>query len=326
MVTGRWVLFNPSRLQEPRPRPGGPARTFEKCPFCPGNESLAGREIYAVRAEGSAPDGPGWSLRVVPNRVPLLGVEGHLERREQGIYDRMNGIGAHEVIIESPQHGPLSAADLARSFRAFRERCLDLRRDQRLRHLVMVRGCAGREAPALEHPYAQVLATPVVPIAARETLFGARRYFDYHERCPWCDILDFELEDRRRLILETDSFAALAPYASRAPFEILLVPREHGHDFGAAPDGVLDDLGAALERVLDLVSRALGGPPCLTFVRTAPLRERCDAEFHWHVEVVPELFADLGVERATGIPVNGTLPEEAAAYLRRLETQKKGPS
>ncbi|HET8734927.1 MAG TPA: DUF4931 domain-containing protein, partial [Anaeromyxobacteraceae bacterium] len=228
-IVGRWVIIatdrarRPSDLgREPPPPQGG------LCPFDPGNEDKTPREVYQWgRPPSAPPDSPGWKVRVVPNRFPALKIEGDLDRQAEGIYDRMNGIGAHEVIIETPDHAraleDLSPAELTEVLFAFKARILDLRNDLRFRYILLFKNHGHQAGASLEHAHSQLIALPVVPRHVIEEIEGARRHYEHKERCIFCDVVGQERRDRSRLIYENDDFVAFAPYAPRSPFETWIV-------------------------------------------------------------------------------------------------------
>jgi len=323
-VTGRWVIISTERGARPNEfrfeRPSVIGREF--CPFCPGHEELTPPEIMAYRQGGSAPNAPGWDVRVVPNKFPALKVEGALDREGEGIFDRMNGIGAHEVIIETPDHdrtlASMSEAEIERVLSACRDRVLDLKRDWRLRYILVFKNHGAAAGATLEHSHSQLLALPVVPDFVREELEGARRHFEAKERCVFCDIVHQEIAAGRRIIQETADVIALAPYAPRFPFETWLLPRRHAARFEEAPRHEYESLARALKGVLMRIDRALERPPYNLIVHSAPFADARPEAYHWHVEVMPKLTRTAGFEWGTGFYINPTSPEEAARVLHAV--------
>src|SRR5439155_21863359 len=171
----------------------------EQCPFCPGHEEMTPREVLAYREDGSPANAPGWSLRVVPNKFPALQVEGQFDRTGEGMFDRMNGIGAHEVIIETPHHdrsfAQMSEPEIERVLWAYRERMLDLKRDFRLRYILVFKNQGAAAGATLEHTHSQLIALPIVPDFVREEIDGARQHYAEKERCVFCDIVHQDLGD-----------------------------------------------------------------------------------------------------------------------------------
>jgi UDPglucose--hexose-1-phosphate uridylyltransferase len=321
-ITGRWVIISTERRKRPTDfRLESVHITPDSaCPFCEGHERMTPREILAYRRDGSAPNGPGWDLRVVPNQFPVLRVEGTLDRQGEGLFDKMNGIGAHEVIIESPRHedtlATMSEAAVEQVLWAFRERVQDLKQDRRFRYIIIFKNHGAAAGALLDHPHSQLIALPIVPREVRDEVDGARSHFERKERCVFCDIIRQETTDRRRLVFETADTVAVAPYAPRFPFETWILPKRHQ---AAYEDGQRHDfasLARVLTEILRRMNRALRNPPYNLLIHSAPLAENVGDSYHWHVEVIPKLTKVAGFEWATGFYVNPTAPEEAAQVLR----------
>jgi UDPglucose--hexose-1-phosphate uridylyltransferase len=294
----------------------------EHCPFCPGHEAMTPPEVMSYRQNGGAPNTPGWEVRVVPNKFPALQVEGTLDREGEGMFDRMNGIGAHEVIIETPDHDRglvvMSEPEIERVLWAFRERMLDLKQDHRLRYILVFKNQGAAAGATLEHPHSQLIALPIVPDFVREEIEGARRHFEVKERCVFCDIIHQDLADGRRVIQENADVIALAPYAPRFAFETWLLPKRHGARFEEAAKHEYESLARLLKAVLQRLDRALETPPYNLIVHTSPFSENVPDQYHWHVEIMPKLTRVAGFEWGTGFYLNPTSPEEAARVLRAV--------
>ena len=321
-VTGRWVIISTERQKRQADFQREPVvlTPDPSCPLCEGHEQMTHHEVLAVRHNGSGPDQPGWDLRVVPNQVPVLRVEGALDRQGEGLFDKMNGIGAHEVIIESPRHTDSLAAmpdeSIERVLWAARERMEDLQRDRRFRYIILFKNHGAAAGASMGHSYSQLIAVPIVPREVRDEVDGARAHFAVKERCVFCDVLRQETRDGQRLVAENADVVAMTPYASRSPFEMWMLPRRHAAHFTTAPRHEYASLARLLGDVLRRMNRALESPPYNLLIHTAPLVETVEEYYHWHVEIVPKLAKVSGLEWATGLYVNPTSPEEAAEVLR----------
>jgi UDPglucose--hexose-1-phosphate uridylyltransferase len=295
----------------------------EHCPFCPGHEAMTPPEIMSYRQNGGAPNTPGWEVRVVPNKFPALQVEGTLDREGEGMFDRMNGIGAHEVIIETPDHdrtlAAMSEPEIERLLSAYRDRMQDLKRDFRLRYILIFKNHGAAAGATLEHTHSQLIALPVVPDFVREEIDGARRHFAAKERCVFCDIVREDLRDGRRVVLENAEIVALAPYAPRFPFETWLLPKRHGSRFEEAPRHEYASLARTIKMVLHRIDRALEHPSYNLILHTSPFSEDTSEIYHWHLELMPKLTKVAGFEWGTGFYINPTSPEEAARVLRAVK-------
>jgi UDPglucose--hexose-1-phosphate uridylyltransferase len=333
-IQKRWVIIASERGRRPDdfPRVEEPLpRGF--CPFCEGNESKTPPEIVAVRHNGSCPNQPGWEIRVVPNKFPALRIEGGLDRKGLGAYDKMNGVGAHEVIIESPRHD-LNLAEapidhLVKVIRMYRERLVDLQRDFRFKYILIFKNYGAAAGASLEHPHTQIIATPVTPLTLAEELNSAKEHYQDKERCLFCDLIQQELESGERIVISGERFVAMTPFASRFPFEMFLAPRSHYHSFAEIGDDMIPHLAATLKEVLLRIKKCLNNPPYNFLIHTIPnVRARpkrasywdtIEVDFHWHIELIPRLTRIAGFEWGTGFYINPTAPEEAAKYLREVE-------
>jgi len=323
-VTGRSVIISTDRQKRPNDFHFEHATLGgrEHCPFCAGHEAMTPPEVLAYRPGGGAANTPGWDLRVVPNKYPALQVEGTVERTGDGMFDRMTGIGAHEVIIETPDHDrPLalqSEAEIERVLWAFRELMLDLKRDFRLKHILIFKNHGAAAGATLAHPHAQLIALPIVPDFVREEIDGARRHFAVKGRCVFCDVVRQDLRDDRRVVQENAETIAIAPYAPRFAFETWLLPKKHGARFEEAPKQEYESLARLLKAVQQRMNRALETPPFNLVLHSSPFSEDVADVYHWHLEIMPRLTRVAGLEWGTGIAINPTPPEEAADVLRAV--------
>ncbi len=333
-IQKRWVIIATERGRRPDDFPKQDAALAEGfCPFCEGNEGKTPPEIYAIRPNGTGPNTPGWEVRVVPNKFPALRIEGALERKGIGVHDRMNGVGAHEVIIETPRHdmdmADMPVEDLTKVLWMYRERLVDLLRDGRFKYILIFRNHGAAAGASLAHPHTQIIATPVTPLTLAEELNSAKRHYQVKERCLFCDILAEELDREERIVMANDAFVALTPYASRFPFELFLAPRNHHHSFAEISDDMLRGLARTLKELLQRIKKCLNDPPYNFLIHTIPNTratpkrtaywDTITVDFHWHFEIIPRLTSVAGFEWGTGFYINPTAPEEAAKYLREVE-------
>ncbi len=321
-VTRRWVIIATERAARPTDFPRGEVETnaSEACPFCEGREGRTPPEIAAIRRPGTAPNAPGWQVRVVPNKYPALRIEGSTAVTLDGVFELMGGVGAHEVIIETPHHtdhpARMAPERLAPVLWMYRERYRDLDRDERFKYLLLFRNHGRSAGASLSHPHSQLIALPIVPKRAMEELEGAQQYFAREGRCLYCDIVRQEEAQRTRLVWQNDDFVAFAPYASWCPFELWVLPRAHTASFGELGDGQIPRLAEMLHQVLGRLHTCLGNPPYNYIIHTAPYEGKAGHFYHWHIEVIPRLSQVAGFEWGSGFYINTVPPEDAARYLR----------
>ncbi len=288
-------------------------------------------EIYALRKRGTKPDTPGWRTRVVPNKFPALVSEQELSRQGVGMFDMMTGFGNHEVIIETPDHKKTvkdqSIDEIEDVIKVFQHRIEALHNDTRIRYILVFKNQGLQAGASLAHPHSQLIATPITPKRVKEELLGAESYFKLKERCVYCDIMKEEMASGERIVYENDAFVSFCPYASRFPFEIWLLPKDHGIDFFSenvkANARLLAD---QLKVTMQKLAQALDNPQYNYLIHAAPNRfprrgywKTIDEDFHWHIEIMPKLVRVAGFEWGTGFYINPTSPEEAAKYLREAK-------
>lgn len=330
-VTGRWVVFCPDRMRRPMPFrfPELTATDAKADPFAEGNEAHTPPEVFAVRESARGANEPGWKVRVVPNRYPALRVEGELNREGVAFYDKMNGIGAHEVIIETPNAGEaledLALSDLVLVLKAWQARMLDLSRDLRFRYLQVFKNHGPLAGATLPHAHSQLVALPVTPPAVKEKLKASMAHYLAKDRSLYEDVLRWERQTRDRLVLENAGFVVFCPFASRFPFETCLLPKRQECDFAQVNQHDLVLMADALRQVLRAYARGLERPSYNLVLFTAPTRvprkdywRTIDQDFRWHLELCPRLTGIAGFELGTGSFMNPMLPEEAADFLRKV--------
>jgi len=319
-ITGRWVIISTEREKRPTSFKLTVERKGGFCPFCEGNEQHTPSEIMAYRSNGSERDTAGWTLRVVPNKYPALHIEGELNREGEGMFDKMNGIGAHEVVVESPDHemtmAKMEPTHIENVFWAFRDRMLDLKRDKRFRYILIFKNQGEAAGATLDHSHSQIIALPIIPKLASEEITGAKAYFNYKERCVYCDIIAQEKAESTRIVEENPDFIAISPFAARFPFETWILPKQHSAFFENAQKKEYESLSKLLRIVLTKMDRALATPPYNMIIHSSPFYENTQDFYHWHIELMPKLTKVAGFESGTGFYINPTSPEEAAQFLR----------
>ncbi len=323
-IVGRWVVMAPDRAKRPadfRDEPRFVESDFD--PFAEGLESSTPPEILAYRNPGSHANGPGWRVRVVPNMFPALQVEGNLDKRGEGIYDMMNGIGAHEVVIECP-HGEtnmsrLSVDNIREVLWVYRDRLVDLKKDRRLVHALIFKNKGMLAGASLQHSHSQLMATSVIPISIWDELTGALEFYNYRGRCIFDDMVQQELATGTRIVMDTAHFVVFCPFASRFPFETWILPKLHSSHYENIPRQGVEELGLVLKTVLRKLELALDDPPYNYVLHTAPFDMGELPHYLWHFEIFPRLTRVAGFEWGSGFYINPVLPEQAAAFLRDIE-------
>jgi UDPglucose--hexose-1-phosphate uridylyltransferase len=322
-----WVVFSPERQRRPQDFSPGVLQVGTLDPFAEGNERLTPPEVYAIRAEKTRPNEPGWKVRVVPNRYPAMRVEGHLDAMPVGLYDRMTGIGAHEVIIETPS-GKIALEDMSVSaiadvFATYRERIIDLEKDTRFQLIYIFKNVGPSAGASLAHAHSQLVALPLIPPFVEGKLLRAREHYQAKQRSLFRDILHTERRDGSRLVAENDGYVLFCPYASRFPFELAIYPKRHHPEFISCTTQELLDLAEVLRFAIQRLNAVLEKPGYNLLLHMAPLK-RPDTErfattrfdYCWHLEIVPRFNSFAGFEIGLGSYINTVYPEDAAQFLR----------
>jgi UDPglucose--hexose-1-phosphate uridylyltransferase len=333
-VSGRWVIISTERSKRPDDfviKPLLRVGTFEeKCPYDEGREDRTCSEILSYRRKSTAKDSPGWWVRVVPCGLPLMKIEGNLERRGVGMFDMMNGIGAHEFIVETPRHEQhlpdMDEAQIEKILWAYRDRIIDLYRDKRIKYVFIFKNHLINPELTYHHSLSQLIALPILPKHLKEEMAGAKAYYDFKERCLYCDIIRQEIADGERVVDENRNFLLFIPYASRSPFEVNIMPKSHSSSYTSISKEEVMDLAVILKRYLKRIKAALNDPPYNLMLHTRPAFvstphkvSTIDKDYHWHIEVVPTLTKLAGFEWGSGFYINPTSPEDGAEFLRNLK-------
>ncbi len=322
-ISGRWVIISVERGKRPTDFASPSQRKKGGfCPFCPGNEYTTPQEIIAFRPSDTKPNSPGWTLRVMPNKFPALNVSGELVKAGEGMFDKMSGIGAHEVIIETPDHmqtlSTLPLKNVEDVLWAYYLRLTDLRKDKRFKYVLIFKNEGESAGASLEHSHTQLIAMPTIPSLVKEETDSAKQYYDLKERCIFCDVIAQELESKKREIYENARYVALAPFAPRTPFETWILPKKHESTFHP-PDNNFSLLADILQVVLKQIDKILDVPPYNFMLHISPFHDEVNDYYHWHIEIVPKLTKIAGFEWGSGFYINPTPPEESTKFMREAK-------
>ena len=327
-ATREWIIIATERARRPhdfRVKRSRVDLTLSEgsCPLCPGNEAMTPPEVMAYR-HGSQANGPGWWVRVTPNKYPALIPEGSIERKaEEEFFRKMDGVGRHEIVVESPRHDlciPLMDDwQVEEVLWAYRERFLVLQGEPRISLIILFKNHGLGAGTSLQHPHSQIIATSVIPLNVRNKLYEADRYHDEHGRCVYCDMLNEELRDGKRIIVENDAFVVYHPFASRSPFETWIVPKTHEACFALISPNDCKQLACTLKTTWGKLHLALNDPDLNFVVHTRRSAHEVSESYHWHLQIIPRLTNQAGFELGSGMYINTALPEETAAFLSSVQ-------
>ena len=326
LLVNEWVILAPERAGRPRRLDLVDAERREArksddlCPFCVENGELTPAPS-ASWPSPSFPDHP-WGVRSVPNKFPALELDAVAPPQTDHLYEERAALGVHEVILESPCHhqhwNELPPDHLKTIFGAWRDRLRQLSGDPRHRCALIFKNQGARAGATLEHVHSQLTALPMIPPALEAKLAGAKDYHEQYGRCAICEMVDRERRSGERIIAENDHILALAPYGSRVPYEVWILPRDHGADFSIAPEKVLVDLAGMTATILSLWRSILGSVSHNMVLHSVPFDLAGKPYYHWHLELLPRLGQVAGFEWASKIYINAIPSEVAAQRLRSL--------
>jgi len=324
IILDEWVIIATERAKRPENFREEKIKVEKKegivCPFDRGNEQMTPPEVLKVDKNGNEVQGDGpWQIRIVPNKFPALVEHAEPLSRQYGIYMLMEGFGMHDVVIHSPEHiTNISELDLAQTrllVEVYVKRLLEIKKDTRIESVIIMLN-QGKEAGAsLEHSHSQIFSLPLNPPALMKEVHGTRRYFEKTKKCPMCDILKFELSEKKRLIYECEDFVIVQPYASRNPFETWVVPKRHFSNFENILEKERDSFAKCLKMVVDFFYYELNEPAFNYYIHTGPLHDSAGAHYHCHFELIPKFSIKAGFEIATGIDICITTPEYTADFM-----------
>lgn len=323
--TKEWVIIaserarRPEELKSKKERPPLPAYS-PRCPFCPGNEDQAPPAVMAHPSEGD------WRVRVVPNKYSALAREGEPVRCIERWRRRMNGVGIHDVVVETRDHSLTTAQlppdNVADVLRCYRQRYVEMSTDPRIAHVTIFKNHGENAGTSLEHPHSQIIAAPVISSQVRYRLHEALRHYDEYGECMFCVAMEDELNERERIVVESEHFVALEPFASATPFATYIYPRRHMASFGAINEAEIGDLAKVLTTVLAKLYVGLENPDFNYTIRSAPHENAGVMYYHWYLSIIPRLTRVAGFELGSGMFINTVLPEAAAEFLRKVQVEK----
>ncbi|MEW6189479.1 MAG: galactose-1-phosphate uridylyltransferase [Actinomycetota bacterium] len=323
-----WIILSTERGKRPsdfREREVGPPSALRPCPFCRGEEMAPPEEVHAIWPGEIDKRTKGWKTRVLPNKYPALRPSISLSQAEADtIYHLLSGVGAHEVIVESPNHEDtlvtMPPGQIEAIIRTYCQRYKFWRRDPRVTFVLIFKNYGLAAGASLEHPHSQLVATPIIPPRIFEELEEAKNYYLRNKECIYCRMIKAEAEAKvSRKVLENDTMFALCPFASRFPCELHILPKKHTAALEEITQKEVSDLAKMISEVFRRMSKVLNDPPYNFMIHVAPLRTPGLLFYHWHIEIIPRLTMPAGFEWGTGIYINIISPEDAAKALREAK-------
>ncbi len=325
LLRDSWVVIATGRAIRPTdlpvPSQGKPLKAQGFCPFCEGNEAVTPPELMANRRPGTEKNTPGWTIRAIPNKFTAFSRNTEFATETNGIYSFMTGFGSHEVVVETPEHDielhQQPAEKISEIIEMLKRRHLDLAQDQRIKFIQTYKNKGLFGGASLGHSHMQIVSLPYVP----NELKGLDSYAQATGNCLICDMLKQEKQDQVRLVLESENFIVICPFASRFAHETWVIPKYHARDFGDLPAEQIPELAAILRKVLVSMVDILNDPSYNLVINTAPVNVENRPDHHWFIEVFPRLIVQAGLEISTGYYMNLISPEWAAETLKEKISQ-----
>jgi len=325
IATKEWVIISAERSKRPKQFVSSSRKLTserpewdERCPFCPGNEEP---ELEVLRIPQNEP----WQVRVVRNKYPALQRDGDRVQTFDRVKRHISGVGYHEVLVESRLHNTCPALEspeeIALMLKTFQLRGTEIAKDKRIEHIIYFKNHGKRAGTSLEHPHTQLVGLPIVPNDIRSRTEESRRYFDDTGRCVYCQMIEDELREKKRIVVEGKQFVAFVPYAAFSPFHIWVLPRYHRSNYLNVPSEELDSMSLILKNVFSKLYLGLRDPDYNYIIRSSALDNREQEYIHWYMTIIPRVTRAAGFELGSGMFINSSLPEESAAFLRKVSDE-----
>jgi UDPglucose--hexose-1-phosphate uridylyltransferase len=324
-LTNEWVIIAPERAKRgtnlnPAAKQPDPPPFVATCPFCPGNEALSSDEQYRCNKD----DGH-WAVRSVINKFSVLSPRGEVALTDpfENLGETVNGVGLHEVIVESPEHhlptALLPVEQVRRILETYHHRFREFYDDPRIHHVIIFKNHGADAGASQQHPHSQIVGLPIVPGQIVDRLEHAQRYLEEHRQCLACAQIEQEQAHAARIVAENAHFVAFIPYAALSPYHLWILPKTHRACFSEQPSDTLQVLAEILREVLAKVHGRLANPPYNLVVRSLGPSEKDAPHFHWYISIVPRVNRAAGLELGTGMYVNPSLPDICAGHLREFK-------
>lgn len=324
-TTKEWVIMATDRRKRPsdfiiQAAPAAKPPYVNSCPFCCGNESMTPPAILSF----PGPETGSWRVRAIGNKFPAVTPDGTTARKiEQGCFLSMDGLGVHEVIVESSLHNMTLALmddiQIGEILAAHHQRYQALAQNPFIKSIIIYKNHGKNAGTTLDHPHSQIVGTAIVPKHMRTQYEVATSYYDDNGACLYTDLIEHELKAGTRIVMENDRFVVFHPFASRRPFETWIMPRLHQNNFGQASEEDLQNLARVLRTTVLKLYKGLDNPDFNLVIDSAPLGEERTDFYQWHLRIIPRIVQPAGFEIGSGIYINPALPEETAKFMRDLQ-------
>lgn len=322
LISREWVIIAKERAKRPdefiRENNNVAIPEYdEKCPFCPGNEAMTPPAIFTF------PKNYKWKIRAFPNKFYALTKEQKLFKEFYGLKRIVSGFGIHYVVVESPKHNDklclLNTKKIETLIKCIKKLFIMSSEDSSIKHIIIFKNYGEEAGTSLIHPHLQIIGTPIVPMQIRDRLNAYHHYYEDTGKCLFCDTIEDEIKDRKRIILNTKNFLVFIPYAAFSPFHTWIFPKNHSSSFAKVSNEEIKDLSITLKLLLYKIYKGLNDPSYNMVIRTLMPEEAKLEYFHWYITIIPRVSKAAGFELGSGMFINTSLPEESALYLKKIK-------
>ena len=329
LVSRDWVVIATGRAK--RPAMFKKERRIKKetprkfCPFCQIQSQKYPTLIFSHGKKVSCKDGKeipkDWTTIVIPNKYPAFIPYFHLDERTEGeVYQTMNAVGFHEVVVtrdHRKEMAEFSVAEIKEVVDVYQERYLELMREKFVNYISIFHNQGLEAGASIVHPHSQIITTPLIDVDLRNALLNSEKYFRTHKKCIYCVMGHWERKCKKRIVFENKEFLVICPFASKAAFEVIISPKKHLSYFERITEKEKWQLAEAFRAALSKLYKGLNVPSYNFYLHTAPCDGKKHNFYHWHWTILPKTATWAGFEIGTRMEISTIEPEKAAEYLRK---------
>ncbi len=321
--SGDWVVIASGRAKRPDMFKSEEREKNENshigCPFCD-FENIKNAVVSFEDGKMVEKLTENWSSISIPNKFPAFMPADEVERRyENGLYQTINAVGYHEVVITRDHYkslGELPVEKVREVFALYRQRYNELKTKKHVNYISIFHNHGKEAGASIAHPHSQILTTPLIDIDLTKALEKGRDYQEKKKECVYCKMNNWEKEKGDRVVYENELFLAVCPFASKAAFQIIVSPKEHLSYFENINEKQLDLLADAFRVSLAKLHKGLNNPSYNFYLHCAPCDGMDHSYYHWHWTIIPKTSVWGGFELGARMEVSTIKPEKAAEYLR----------
>ncbi len=322
-ITGKKVIVAVERGMRPSDFKSDYDSKFVKkyvsdCPFCPGNEEDTPLEVCRINKSGE------WIIRVIPNKYAALSLNSNRKDIKNGLYQRINGLGFHEIIVESPKHNSnffnMSVKNFKQLISMYKQRYNNLIKKDNINYISIYKNYLSKAGATKQHPHSQIIALEIIPELIKKELRLSSEYYFEKQKCIFCEIIKKEIMCKERVVTEKKDFIVLAPYVSTFNYELMIIPKKHDKSFGNITPLQINNLAETLKDVFGRFKKLLGNIPFNLYIHSYPTKiEGYEKEYHWHIIIAPRLAMHAGFEISTEMYINTISPKRVAQSLKDIQ-------